>query len=29
MPGITSKATFIKFLEYLYCDRFVEEVTGV
>lgn len=29
MASINNKASFIKFLEYLYCDKFVEEITGV
>jgi len=29
MAGINNKASFLKFLEYLYCDKFVDEITGI
>lgn len=29
MPGISNLVTFKKFLEYLYCDRFVDDITGL
>ncbi len=27
LPGVTCRASFTRFLEFLYCDRFVENIT--
>ena len=28
MPGIKCKKVFLKLMEYLYCDKFVDDITG-